>query len=638
MSAKTSMYGAKPADDKDVFESHCGVGSCRPQAMQCFKNVLSFSMFYGLASMITQSLSVYIVSQVTALEKQFNLNSTTTGIILGCNDIGFLCTVLFVSHFGSYRHIPRILSLSCLLFGVSGIFASMCHFFNPYQLPKLSTENVLNSSVEQRLVTPLCDPANVTSGGCGEEGVASGSGGPQWIVWLLGGSMVLQGIAKSPRSSLSTTYIDDNNLIKTKSGIYIGISMTMQFLGPAMAVALGGVFRTIPVDLQDTELTPRHPKWIGAWWLGFLLFGCLGVVIAIPLLFFPKHIVPPKEKQSPKEDVPMKEKIKELPRSMSRVLRSPVYSLTLVGVLFLLFLVGGGQSFSSKYVEKQFMVPASKTNIILGVQTLISATVGTFIGGLLTSRLKLTRAGCLKFTLFTLLVAICCSVVMCFLGCDTPKIHGFHDSKGIITFDDGISVCSCDSTNYFPVCGDDGMTYFSPCFAGCTNQTLSKYGGCSKVESGQTTAGMCVSDCPYLYYYIAVDMVQKLIGTMAVMPMYMTLIRSVEGKDKATAFGLFSFLASLLGFLPAPIVFGYVIDGTCLIWERSCGIRGACSQYDLESLRLRLKTTESAGRAVSMLFFGIAFAVLKFQGGDKPTDETRELPDKMATKTESSAL
>ncbi|XP_067666969.1 solute carrier organic anion transporter family member 2B1-like [Haliotis asinina] len=638
MATTQTTDDAKRDGDKDVFESHCGAGSCRPQALQCFKNVLSFSLFYGLAAMITQSLTVYIVSQVTALEKQFNMNSTTTGIILSCNDIGFLCTVLVVSHYGSHRHIPRIIALSTILFGVSGILASMCHFFDPYYLPRLSTDNVMNSSLDQSFTAPLCDPDNMTSDACGEEDVASDSGTAQSIVWLLGISMVLQGIGKSPRTSLSTTYIDDNNPIKTKTGLYIGISVTMTLFGPAMAVGLGGLFRTIPVDLQDTLLTPRHPKWIGAWWIGFLLFGCLGVVVGIPLMYFPKRIVPTKETQSSKEDVPVKEKIKELPRSMFRVLKSPIYSLSLTGVLFMLFLVGGGQSFKPKYIEKQFMVPASKTNIILGVQTLLSATVGTFTGGLLTSRLKLTRAGCLKFTLFTLVLSLLCNVVMFFLGCDTPKIHGFHDKEGIISFDDGIRVCSCDSTSFFPVCGDDGMTYFSPCFAGCTNQSLSMYGGCTKVTSGQTTAGMCVSDCPYFYHYIAVDMIQKLIGTMSILPIYMILIRSVEDRDKATAFGLFSFLSSLLGFLPAPIVFGYIIDSTCIIWESSCGVRGSCGQYELESLRVRLNATECGIRVAGLILFGVAFFVLNLQGGDKTTDETLERAKDSDKKMESSVM
>ncbi|XP_067667640.1 solute carrier organic anion transporter family member 2A1-like [Haliotis asinina] len=629
-----TMDDTKPADDNDVFHSHCGAGSCRPRALQCFKNVLSFSIFYGLSAMITQSLTIYIVSQITALEKQFNLNSTTTGIILGCNDIGFVCAVIFISHFGRHRSIPKIISLSTMLYGISGILAGLCYFFDPYQLPKLSNENVRNTSLDEIFVAPLCDAGNTTSEGCGEGGVTNDAGSPQWIVWILGISMALQGIGKSPRGPLSTTYIDDNNSIKTKSGLYIGIASTMSLFGPALSVIIGGVFRTIPVDLQDTLLTPRHPEWIGAWWIGFLMFGCLGVIVGIPLLFFPKEILPAEETPSLKKDPSVKENILELPRSIFRVLRSPVYSLTLTGILILMFLVAGGQAFTSKYVEKQFMVPASTANIILGIENLISLSVGTFTGGLLTTRLKLTRTGCLKLTIITISVTLLANVGMFFIGCDTPQIHGFHESIGIITFDDGIRVCSCDSTSFFPVCGDDGMTYFSPCFAGCTNQTLSMYGGCSKVTSGQATSGMCVSDCPYFYYYIGVDMIINLIGCLSVMSIYLTLIRSVEGKDKAIAFALLGFLTALLAFLPAPIVYGYIIDSACLIWESSCGVRGACGQYDLESLRVRLKATECGLRVTGLVFFSMAFIVLKLQGGDKPTDESLELTGKRDKKSD----
>lgn len=40
----------------------------------------------------------------------------------------------------------------------------------------------------------------------------------------------------------------------------------------------------------DTNLYPRHPKWIGAWWLGYITFGCAACVFGIPLFFFPRSL------------------------------------------------------------------------------------------------------------------------------------------------------------------------------------------------------------------------------------------------------------------------------------------------------------------------------------------------------------
>ena len=37
-------------------------------------------------------------------------------------------------------------------------------------------------------------------------------------------------------------------------------------------------------------MTPADPSWVGAWWLGFVVFGGLLIVFSIPLYLFPKHM------------------------------------------------------------------------------------------------------------------------------------------------------------------------------------------------------------------------------------------------------------------------------------------------------------------------------------------------------------
>lgn len=73
------------------------------------------------------------------------------------------------------------------------------------------------------------------------------------------------------------------------------------------------------------------------------------------------------------------------------------------------------------------------------------------------------------------------------------------------------SNCHCDFVKYSPVCGEDGITYISPCHAGCREMSLLESGGikglsnCSCVQQvvegegrrfgGSATPGACKVDC-----------------------------------------------------------------------------------------------------------------------------------------------
>ena len=55
--------------------------------------------------------------------------------------------------------------------------------------------------------------------------------------------------------------------------------------------------------------------------------------------------------------------------------------------------------------------------------------------------------------------------------------------------------------------------------------------------------------------------------------------------DKAMAMGIIQFAIGLFGNVPCPIIYGAVIDSTCLVWETICGKQGACSLYDPDAFR-----------------------------------------------------
>lgn len=44
----------------------------------------------------------------------------------------------------------------------------------------------------------------------------------------------------------------------------------------------------------------------------------------------------------------------------------------------------------------------------------------------------------------------------------------------------------------------------------------------------------------------------------------------------------------LLAFIPFPLIFGYIADSACLVWEQRCGKNGNCWLYDQEKFRYYL--------------------------------------------------
>lgn len=49
---------------------------------------------------------------------------------------------------------------------------------------------------------------------------------------------------------------------------------------------------SLSVVVIETDLTPEHPRWIGAWWMGFLICSIINFAICIPTSMIPKNLRP----------------------------------------------------------------------------------------------------------------------------------------------------------------------------------------------------------------------------------------------------------------------------------------------------------------------------------------------------------
>ena len=86
------------------------------------------------------------------------------------------------------------------------------------------------------------------------------------------------------------------------------------------------------------------------------------------------------------------------------------------------------------------------------------------------------------------------------------------------------------------------------------------------------------------------NMTKKLeISTVTQMPVLMVVLRSVAEEEKAFALGIQFVIFRLFGYIPSPILFGNVIDSTCLLWKSTCEgeAGGRCLLYDIEAFRYK---------------------------------------------------
>lgn len=73
------------------------------------------------------------------------------------------------------------------------------------------------------------------------------------------------------------------------------------------------------------------------------------------------------------------------------------------------------------------------------------------------------------------------------------------------------------------------------------------------------------------------------------MPLLMIVLRSVSEEERSFALGMQFVIFRIFGYIPAPILFGNLIDSSCLLWKSTCGgeAGGRCLIYDIEKFRFK---------------------------------------------------
>lgn len=95
--------------------------------------------------------------------------------------------------------------------------------------------------------------------------------------------------------SLGQSYLDDNTH-QRNTPIMFAYAFSMRMFGPVLGFGLAYVMLSCYIDPTLTPFISREdPRWLGAWWLGWILLGALMFIFAAFIGMFPKNL--PKKRK-----------------------------------------------------------------------------------------------------------------------------------------------------------------------------------------------------------------------------------------------------------------------------------------------------------------------------------------------------
>lgn len=617
----------------DTFEEGpCGWGSFTPSVIQCCNNPKGYLVFYSLLGVMQgASVNGLINVSISTIEKRYQLSSSRTGVISASYDIAFCVLSLFVSFSGERGHKPRWMAFSAFMIGLGALVFSLPHF----------SSGLYEYGAEIR-DTCIVPGTNVTNPFCGAD---SDSTLYNYLyVFILG--QLLMGVGGTPLYTLGTAFIDDS-VPTHKSSLYIGIGYCMSVLGPAVGYLLGGQFLNLYIDINhvNSVLHPDDSRWLGAWWIGFLICCFISWCLVLPFSCFPKHLPGTAKIQAEKvsqahndgsENIADQKNIgksfKGFPVALMLLLKNPVFMCLTIASAGEGLITNGFVTFLPKFIENQFGQTSSFSALLGGSIIIPGAAAGQLLGGIVIFRLKMTCRQIIGFSAFTSIVSFVLSSVFIFSKCGNALFAGVTEYYNGTGVPGNLSApcnahCNCVYSHFEPICGVNDIQYFNPCFAGCTVSVIDNgkqaFGNCSCIRNTtiispgsnvtrEAYEGKCNVSCNKLPQFLSIFLILVIFMFMTATPITTSILRCVPDKERSFALGVQWLFIRLLGSIPGPVLFGVAIDNSCILWNiDECGTKGACWTYDNPRMSDMLLAISGICKAITILFIILAFVLYK---------------------------
>ncbi|KAJ8669938.1 hypothetical protein QAD02_001197 [Eretmocerus hayati] len=634
----------------------CGFCGIHPKWLQSCATTKTFIVVYGLLGIVQSMAFIYIVVTLSTLEKRFKIASQTTGILLSGNEISQILSIVLI-YYGGAGHRPRWIAVGVAISAVSCFILTLPHFiYGPGADALALTEEYFNAShlqVKDRILEnkwSIC-PGDENERNCEKNDQGNGMF-PRLLVFF---SQIVLGIGTTLYYGLGQTYMDDNTK-KKYSPIMFGFTFAMRTVGPVFGFFLSYFCLKFYIDPNLHPIIPEDdPRWLGAWWLGWIILGIAMTFFAMILSMFPRtlkktnsmdyeenndratELCSQSETKETGDNLKSKHveevSLNEFIKAMGRLFMNKILMCNILSTVFYILSASGYFNFISKYLEVQFQTSSGGGSVVTGPLTMVGMICGFLISGFVISRYNPSARSLLMWNIYISVFSLIGQVSFIFLGCRNGAVQGinFETMRMNLTAPCNID-CNCESVKYSPVCHEPtGTTFYSACHAGCQiviNGSIFGHCYCTfpynlasidpdlSLKSNnamdselvhsytdQVVSGPCKEDCSVSFtLFTIVTILVNILTSSGRVGNVIVNYRCVEIRDKSLAQGIGLVMISLFAMIPGPIIFGAIMDSTCLIWDTSCKERGNCWFYHRENFRFYMNSTASALCFIEVMF------------------------------------
>uniref|UniRef100_A0A0E9Y2K7 Solute carrier organic anion transporter family member n=1 Tax=Amblyomma americanum TaxID=6943 RepID=A0A0E9Y2K7_AMBAM len=610
--------GAVDGEAKDEYE--CALGKFRVPLFQRLVTPKCFLLLFCILGILQSAYRTYFIGVQSTVERRFAIPSKAMGLVLTAENISPVLAVIAGYYSGGENYNQPL----WLVFGMLTVVLScgLCvlpHFVFgpglPMALSRLEPQDA--PAMPGHAGGALCGQARDD-----EDCLSNINLEADITIFIMFIANLLNGFGSATFYVIGMSFMDDN-VRRKNSPMYFGTMFALRLFGPSMGFFLASYCLSHhEIPYVDPGIMKRDPRWIGAWWLGYAFIGILVIVFSIPMLFFPRklwktklgendHIVSLASGTAGVDTVELKEVVK-------RLLGSPLF---LCHAAALVFTVNGLMGFllaTPKYMETQYRRSAATASLFSGSASLVTMLLAVLFSGPVVRRLKPSAGIVSAYILVVDLLLLACFAASLLMGCQQLNIAGTALPTGELNLvNECNSRCSCTTDVFEPVCGPDEETnYFSPCFAGCHNfntsdgnqlldcQCLLRPDGSSYTSNA--SSGFCFNECTMFVPFVAVLGLARMVFATSKAGSALIGIRPscMHPKEEKIAIAVLLTLGSIFGFIPYPVIYGAIMDRSCLVWEVNCGARGNCWVYDAATFRYLLH-----GASMGFIVLGALFSL-----------------------------